>query len=133
MTWKQFDRQLTEALFAPLAILASWIPRTEYRLAVRNLTIKRPFRKPLTISLDELDEIGVETTDQGPFVEDVFWILKSGRVRLSIGQPHPIFPVLMDRFETLEGFDWKLFCEAMACGENRYFQCWKKPPESLQT
>jgi hypothetical protein len=80
----------------------------------------------ISLGIDEFDEIGVETTDLGPFGEDVFWILKRGDVRLRIGDPHPVFEQLLDRFSTLEGFDWGRFAEAQSCVENRYFLCWKR-------
>ena len=68
----------------------------------------------------------METTDRGPFVEDVFWVLKRGETRIRIGEPHPIFKMLMDRFGKLDGFDWRPFIEAMSCAENRYFRCWTR-------
>jgi hypothetical protein len=130
MTWKQLDRQLSEGLFktllAPLGLVAPYL-RTNYWLADRNIIVKRPFSRSVSMRLDDFDEIGVETTDQGPFVEDVFWILKLGETRIRIGQPHPVFKKLMDRFGSLEGFDWRPFAEAMSCTDNRYFSCWRRP------
>jgi hypothetical protein len=104
--------------------------RTNYWLDGQIITVKRPFRRGVSVSIGELDEIGVETTDQGPFVEDIFLILKKGNMRIRIGDPHPIFKLLMERFGSLEGFDWRPFIEAASCGANRYFLCWKRPHES---
>jgi len=97
-----------------------------YWLDGQTIAVKHPFSRSFSIKLDELDEIGVETTDQGPFAEDVFWVLKRDRMRLRIGDPHPIFEKLMERFSSLEGFDWKPFNEAMTCTDNRYFVCWRR-------
>ena len=124
ITSKQLDAWLTEwLLLRPLGAFASPF-RTDYSLQGRTLTIKRPFRDGFAVRIDELDEIGIETTDQGPFVEDVFWILKQGPMRLRIGDPHPVFRQLMDGFGSLEGFNWESFAEAMSCIENQYFPCW---------
>ncbi len=109
-------------LIKPLGLAASRL-RTNYALAGRTLVIKRAFGRPFSLKVDELDEIGVETTDQGPFVEDVFWILKRGDTRIRIGDPHPIFKMLMECFHSLDGFDWRTFTGAMSRGENRYFLC----------
>jgi len=129
MTSKQMEEWFSEwLLFKPLGLIAPYL-RTNYWLNGQTITIKRPFRKSVSVSIDELDEIGVETTDQGPFVEDVFWILKRGELRIRIGDPHPIFKMLMDRFGLLEGFDWQPFVDAMSCSDNRYFMCWRRLPK----
>jgi hypothetical protein len=114
-------------LFKPVRFVGPFI-RTNYWVNGRTLIIKRPFQKPFSIQMDHLDEIGIETTDQGPFIEDIFWIIKRGKLRLRIGEPHPNFKILMDRFGSLEGFDWEPFIEAMACTDNHYFMCWKRLP-----
>lgn len=128
MTWKQLDARLSEWLFrfftAPLLLAAPYL-RTNYWLHGDIFTFKRPCRRPVSLRVDELDEIGVETTDQGSFVEDVFWILKRGNVRLRIGEPHPVFKMLMEHFGSLKGFDWRPFIEAQSCTDNRYFLCWR--------
>jgi hypothetical protein len=128
MTHKQIDEQLNQWLFnciaKPLLVIAPYL-RTNYLLTGDVFTYKRPFRRPVSVNIEEFDEIGVETTDQGPFVEDVFWILKVGDTRLRIGAPHPVFRELMERFGSLKGFDWQPFIEAQSCTDNRYFLCWR--------
>src|SRR5262249_3174983 len=125
----QIDTRLNawimDSLLKPVAAIAPYF-RTNHFIEGQAICIKRAFRKTLRFSLDELDEIGVETTNQGPFVEDVFWILKHGNIRIRIGDPHPVFKLLMDRFGKFEGFDWRPFTEAMSCTDNCYFICWKR-------
>ncbi len=133
MTWKQLDRRISEWLFkmllSPLALAAPYL-RTNYWIEGRNIVFQRPFTRSVSIKIDDFDEIGVETTDQGPFVEDVFWILTRGQAQIRIGEPHPVFNQLMDRVGSLEGFDWRPFTEAMCCSDNRYFLCWRRTDES---
>lgn len=117
----------SKLLFKPLVKVAPYL-RTSYSLFGQTITETRPLGRKVSVRIDELDEIGVETTDQGPFIEDVYWILKQGDVSIRIPQPHPIFEMLMDRLGSLEGFDWKPFNEAMCCTDNRYFLCWRKQP-----
>jgi demethylmenaquinone methyltransferase/2-methoxy-6-polyprenyl-1,4-benzoquinol methylase len=99
MTWKQLDARLSEWLFKcltkPFLIVAPYL-RTNYWLDGQTLTVKQPFSRCVSVPIEDFDEIGVETTDQGPFVEDVFWILKRGDMRLRIGDPHPVFKMLME-------------------------------------
>lgn len=126
---KRWDARVTQffdrLLLKPLNFIFSFL-RTEYAFDHQVLIVKRPFRRPFSQRIDELDEIGVQTTDQGPFIEDVFWLLKRGQMRIRIGDPHPVFKELMDGFSALEDFDWELFANAMCCTENRYFVCWKR-------
>lgn len=130
MTWNQLDARVSEWLFRsltkPLLIVAPCL-RTNYWLDGQTLTVKRPFSRRVSVRLEEFDEIGVETTDQGPFVEDMFWILKRGEMRLRIGEPHPVFELLMERLGSLEGFDWRPVVEAQSFTGNRYFLCWRRP------
>lgn len=104
--------------------------RADYRLDGHTLTVTRPFRRRMTLPLDDLDEIGLETTDEGPFVEDVYLILQRGATRIRIGEPHPVFAQLLEHFQSLEGFDWNAVIEAMACTECCYFTCWKRAETS---
>jgi hypothetical protein len=129
MASKKLEVRIFEWLLKPLVIVAPYL-RTNYWLDDQTIIIKRPFSRPVSVRIDELDEIGVETTDQGPLVEDVFWILKRGTMRIRIGEPHPVFEMLMERFGSLEGFDWKPFIEAQSCTDNRYFRCWKRSHSS---
>ena len=66
------DARLSEWLFkfftTPLLSVAPSL-RTNYWLRGDIFTFKQPFRKPVSLSLDEFDEIGVETTGQGPFAQ----------------------------------------------------------------
>lgn len=137
MTSRKLEARISEWLLKPLAMIAPYL-RTNYWVDGQTIIMKRPFSRPVSVKIDELDEIGVETTNQGPLVEDVFWILKRGRIRIRIGDPHPLFKMLMERFGSLEGFDWKPFIEAQSCTDNRYFACWKRahlsaPKERQQT
>ena len=132
MTSKQIEKRLTDwLLFKPIGLIAPYL-RTNYSLEGRKLTMKRPFRDPTATRIDDIDEIGVETTDQGPFVEDVFWLLKAGDLSIRIGEPHPVFKQLMDLVGSLPGFDWRPFLEAMTCSDNGYFVCWRRGESSAK-
>ena len=100
--------------------------RINYSFDGEVITIERPFGRKLLLKLEDVDEIGVQTTDQGPFAEDVYWLLKQGTTSVRIPEPSPVFKMLMDRFHSWPGFDWQPFTEAMACSDCRYFRCWQR-------
>ena len=122
----KLESQLIKWLLLKPADFMGSFTRTKYGFDGRTLTVKQWLRKAIVLQIAELDEIGIETTDQGPFVEDVFWILTNGEKHVRIPDMHPIFETLRGRFESLEGFDWSPFIEAMGCNDNRYFSCWKR-------
>ena len=95
-----------------------------------TITADGPLAHRSSVRIEEIREIGVETTDTGPFVEDVFWLINRDTDGLRIPQDSPVFKELMGAFGLFEGFDWQSFAEAMACTDRRYFLCWRRPHES---
>jgi hypothetical protein len=89
-----------------------------------------PFARRISVRIEDVQEIGIETTDRGPFIEDLFWLINRDTDDLRIPQDSPVFATLMDYFGKWEGFDWQPFTEAMACAECRYFLCWKRSDKS---
>ena len=84
------------------------------------------------IQWDELDEVGIVTTDEGPFVEDVFYML------LSISQKGCAIPqgaegneALLSRLQLLPNFDNEALIDAMGSTTNRNFRLWKKTAEQV--
>lgn len=90
------------------------------------ITIAHVIHGETKVRLADLDEIGIETTDTGPFLEDVFWLLKSGQHYYRVPQESHVFKELFDRFHSLQGFDWDPFSEAMCCTDKAYFLCWRR-------
>ncbi len=82
------------------------------------------------IALDQIIEIAVVTTDEGPFVDDVFVVLKGAQNEITIPQEAENFEALFDVFKKFEGFNYEAFIEAMSSTENAKFVCWTKPEES---
>lgn len=119
--------------------LFDWIRRglQEIRLGKRSsarfsledgvLIVARSSSRHQTIRLADLDEIGIETNDMGPFAEDVFWRLRAGPTTVLVPQQSPMFQELMNLFGEREGFDWQPFLESMGCTDCHYFPCWTRP------
>jgi hypothetical protein len=85
-----------------------------------------PLRKVQSIDLSKITEVGIETNSLGPFVEDVFWSITDGFQVIQIPQCSPIFPELLERFKSLDGFDWDSFGRSMSCTDDAYFLCWSR-------
>jgi len=78
------------------------------------------------IAIDQIIEIAVVTTDEGPFADDVFVVLKSDQSEMKIPQEAENFDSLFDVFKKFEGFNYEAFIEAMSSTENERFVCWQK-------
>ena len=83
-----------------------------------------------SVRVEDVHEIGIETTDAGPSVEGVFWLINRDSDRLLIPLDSPVFKALRDCFRSFEAFNWQSFDEAMSCTERRYFLCWRRKRES---
>jgi len=84
-----------------------------------------------TIRWEELDEVGIVTTDEGPFVEDVFFMLLSvDRKGCAIPQSADGNEPLLARLQMLPSFDNNAFIVAMGSTSNQNFRLWKKIAEA---
>jgi len=75
----------------------------------------------------DLKAVLIETTDQGPFQNDVFWVLVGESSRCVVPQEAEGSQQLLARLQTLAGFDSSVVVEAMGSAENRTFVCWRRP------
>jgi len=76
---------------------------------------------------DGLEEVSVLTTADGPFAEDVFFLLAgrdgSGCV---VPQGAPESGELLERLQRLPGFDNEAFIRAMSSTDDARFVCWRR-------
>src|SRR5262245_9150719 len=85
------------------------------------------------VAWDGLDEVSVLATADGPFAEDVFFVLAgregSGCV---VPQGAPESGELLERLQRLPGFDNEAFIRAMSSTDDERFVCWRREvqPES---
>jgi hypothetical protein len=80
------------------------------------------------VAWDDLIGVDIVTTDQGPAMEDVFFVLHGSDGKGAVvPQEIAVAEKLLDRLQTLPGFDNGKVIDAMGCSENARFVCWKKP------
>ena len=90
----------------------------------------RPDGETQQIQWDDLDEVGIVTTDEGPFVEDVFFMLMSKDNQVcAIPQGAEGNEDLLSRLQLLPDFDNETLIQAMGSTSNQNFRLWKKIAE----
>jgi len=80
------------------------------------------------VAWDDLQAVIVQTTNDGPFLPDVFWILagSSSTSGCVIPQGATGESVLLERLQKLPSFDNEALTRAMSCTENEKFLCWQR-------
>lgn len=67
-----------------------------------------------------------KTTNEGPMLDDVFWILGTKTFSLRFPQGTSGDKILLERLQQLPNFDNEAVISAMACSENKIFICWQR-------
>ncbi len=88
----------------------------------------RPDGVQETVRWEDLAEVGIITTDEGPWSEDVFWLLigSDGTSGCAVPQGAEGANELLAALQKLPGFDNKTVIEAMGSTSNARFVCWKR-------
>ena len=94
-------------------------------LAEEALHYCQPDGATRTVRWNDLRAVLIETTDQGPFVEDVWWILIDSAGHCMIPQLAGT-EALLARLQALPNFDNDAVIAAMASVENLIFVCWQR-------
>ena len=83
-----------------------------------------------SITWPNLRAIAVETNDQGPWSEDVYFLLFSNFEDqfCSIPQCAEGSQQLISRLQQLSEFNNEALIKAMGCTSNNFFLCWEKQP-----
>jgi hypothetical protein len=110
-------------------------PRTrlapERRIVVRvsdsEIVCERPDGQAERVRWEDLQQVEVVTTGDGPFAPDVFWVLHGTDGGCVVPQGATGDRTLLERLQTLPGFDNTVFIEAMASTSDRRFMCWQRP------
>lgn len=85
--------------------------------------------KTESIRWDQLREVHIVTTNEGPWADDVFWLLLGDGVGCVVPSESEGMQALLERLSALPGFDDKAVIEAMGCTDNNRFQVWMRRAE----
>lgn len=79
-----------------------------------------------SVAWSELVRVHILTTDEGPFVEDVFWLLEAADGRgCAVGQTQACAVGLLEQLQRLPRFDHAAVIRACGSTENNLFLCWE--------
>lgn len=79
-----------------------------------------------SVTWDDLQRVKILTTDQGPFIEDVFYVLFGTEDGCVVPHGAAESTDLLGRLQALPGFDNEAVVDAMTCVENNEFECWER-------
>jgi hypothetical protein len=74
----------------------------------------------------DLQKVEIVTTDQGPLLPDVFFVLHGSKANCVVPQGATGDRELLERIQQLSGFRNDMVIEAMSSTDNRRFLCWEK-------
>ena len=82
----------------------------------------------LSLPLDRLSRVAIETNDGGPFVADVWWLLFDREGALACGFPQGATGEggVLDALTALPGFDHEAMIAAMGSTDNAMFEVWTR-------
>ena len=84
-----------------------------------------------SIRWDELVEVFIATSDEGPLVEDVYWLLIDlNNAGCAVAQSAKGADALLARLQALPGFDNEAVIAAMGSTANDRFTCWRKDDDA---
>jgi hypothetical protein len=96
------------------------------RLSDSEVVCERPDGKVERVGWADLQKVEVVTTSDGPFAPDVFWVLHGTECGCAVPQGATGDRQLLERLQTLPGFDNGAVIEAMTCTSDRRFVCWQR-------
>jgi len=93
-----------------------------------SITHVRPDGKVETLGWDQLEEVLIVTTGDGPFAEDLFWMLLGPDRRSGCAIPGSATGMdsLLSRLQSLPDFDNDAVIRAMGSTRDARFPCWKR-------
>lgn len=79
-----------------------------------------------SVTWDDLQIVFIETTDLGPIVDDVFWVLGGSSGGCVVPSEANGCEELVARLQQLPGFDNEAVVRAVQCTDNGTFVCWQR-------
>lgn len=100
--------------------------RFAVRLSDTEIVCERPDGKVERVGWADLQKVEVVTTGDGPFAPDVFWVLHGTDGGCAVPQGATGDSQLLERLQTLPGYDNHAFIKAMSSTSDRRFLCWQR-------
>ena len=120
--WDSLKAKLKTAAKPDLNFERKWT----VRVTDTSVSCERPNREIESVRWDDLKLVGIETTDEGPYLADVFWYLVGEQSSCLVPLGASGENALVERLQALPGFDNEALIEAMSSTSNRKFVCWQR-------
>jgi hypothetical protein len=117
--------RLHAATHPPLKSEAQWV----VTITDQNVSCTRPNGKVESLAWDDLQVVAIETSDEGPYVMDVFWYLAGEHSGCVIPNGATGVAELIERLQALADFDNASLSNAMASASNARFILWRRAAE----
>lgn len=78
------------------------------------------------VQWEALESVDLLGSDEGPFVDDLFWLLRSADGGCVVPGSDPAAAALLARLQALPGFDNEGLIRALASTENARFRLWQR-------
>jgi hypothetical protein len=120
--------QKEAVMFAWLKALFRVVPVLPERVTFDDERVVRTMRDGRTeqVRWSDLREVGIVTTDAGPLVDDVFWVLIGDEGGCIVPSEAEGAIALLTRLQQLPGFDDGEVIRAMGCTDNERFVAWQR-------
>ncbi len=103
-------------------------PEDHYRVAIADecVEVTYPGGQKDKLNWNDIQEIQMINTDEGPFLPDVFLILISEKEKCMIPQGAKGFDEVYEIVSKYENFNFENFIKSMQCTDNAVFVLWEK-------
>jgi hypothetical protein len=108
-------------------------PKATVSFDERLVTCRRPNGVTEELTWDELVLVEIVTTDEGPFVDDIFYCLYGEQRGCVVPSEAEGCSELVERLTKLPGFNHQAVIDAMCCASNARFPAWQRDPASASS
>ncbi|MCP4219262.1 MAG: hypothetical protein GY765_31805 [bacterium] len=103
-------------------------PEAYYKVTItdESVSVHHPKREPESIRWNEIEEISIINTDEGPFLPDVWLILAGNDSFCSLPQGAEGWEEVYEIVSNYEGFNFENVIKSSSCFGNEIFELWNK-------
>lgn len=103
----------------------SMYPRCIVEYDETGVTCTYPDGHAESVAWVDLRVVTIQNTSDGPFVDDIFWILIGAAGGCVVPSESVGMQALQTRLGQLPGFNWEAAIASVTCTDDREFLCWK--------
>ncbi|MDQ3017989.1 MAG: hypothetical protein M3R25_14855 [Bacteroidota bacterium] len=98
---------------------------TKILVSPESVAVEHPDRMTINMKWDDIEEINLVNSDQGPFLDDVWLQLKSKADTIFLAQGKQGYDEVYDIVSQYQGFNFDNVIESMTCTGNETFLLWE--------